>query len=101
MVGTLYLAPCPSSTYLAQYYTIVTGSFPIEDFDAGTDNPDFPSYWYNALAWGLADAMSWEAGLPLAERSMLEKKADKHKAMAMSLDQEEGSMRFGPNSQGY
>lgn len=27
---------------------------PIQDFNVGTDNPEFPQEWYNALCWGLS-----------------------------------------------
>ena len=66
------------------------------DFDASTDNPDIPSYMFNALTWALADQLSYEYGLGLGERSMISKKAQMHKAMALSFDQEEGSLYIRP-----
>jgi hypothetical protein len=94
--GVITLYPVPddhAQTYHTYYFT---GQKPFEDFDASTDVPDFPQYWYNAVKWGLADQLSYEYGVGLAERSMISKKAQYHKDMALSFGQEEGSLRIQP-----
>lgn len=97
MQGTIYLLPPPDQPFIDDQELWVTAEFPIEDFDLSTDTPDFPSYYFNALVWALSDQLAYESGLPLAERSMISKKAEMHKEKAFSLDQEEGSLMFGPN----
>jgi len=49
--GTLHLWPAPESANIR-----VKMSFQrtLEDFDSGSDNPDFPVEWSEALAYGLA-----------------------------------------------
>jgi hypothetical protein len=66
------------------------------DFDTSTDNPPVPNYLYNALTWALADQLAFEYGVPIADRSQISKKAQYHKAMALSYDQEDGSIFVQP-----
>lgn len=102
MQGTAYLYPTPDANAVSTGTFFFTGMYPLQDFDVSTDNPDFPSYYYNALCWLLADELSTEYGVPLAERGMISKKAQEHLAMALSFDQEEGSfyVQGDPFSQG-
>jgi hypothetical protein len=94
--GTLTLFPAPDATFAAAYTIRFVAIYPLDDFDASTDNPDCPSFYYNALTWALADSLSYESGLPLQERSMITSKAERAKEIALSLDQEEGSVFFQP-----
>jgi len=94
--GTVTLYPVPDATYVATGTIKFTGHKPFEDFDASTDVPDFPQYFYNALIWGLADQLSYEYGVSYAGRSMITKKADFHKQLALSFGTEEGSFRIQP-----
>lgn len=95
-VGSISFFNPPDATFVATKSVVVVGVYPAADFDASTDNPDCPSFYYNALAWALAEALSYESGLPLAERSMISKMAEQTKERALSLDQEEGSLYFSP-----
>jgi hypothetical protein len=95
-IGTLYFFPALSTTWIAAndlYASIVN---PLMDFDAAGDDPDIPDYLYNALAWALADQLAAEYGVGLAERGVIMKKAMTHKAIAMSFDQEQGSLWLRP-----
>lgn len=97
MVGTITLLPVPTATDVSNGLNIyITGVFPLQDFNASTDNPDLPSYYYNALVWGLADQLATEYGLPLAERGFIQNKADKHLEKAKDFDIEEGSLYLQP-----
>mgnify|MGYP001597580572 FL=1 len=49
---------------------------PIEDFDAATDNPDFPQEWYEPLVYGLALRRAPDYGLSVAERTALFREAE-------------------------
>jgi hypothetical protein len=74
-----------------------TGQRPFQDFDSSTDVPDFPQYFYNALAWGLADQLCYQYGVGLSERAMINKKMAYHLTQAMLANPEEGSFRIMPN----
>lgn len=101
MQGTLYVLDRPTTAFAAAYTIQLTGLLPLMDFDASADVPDVPSYLFNSLVWALAEQLCYEAGVPLAERSMISKMADKHLARAMSFDIEEGSIYFQPDPQLY
>jgi hypothetical protein len=94
--GTLNVYPVPDARTASDYTIRVFGQRPFQDFDASTDEPDFPQYWHNALVWGLADQLAYEYGLGLAERSMITKKANEHKEKASSFGTEEGSYSVQP-----
>lgn len=101
MKGVIYTYPTPDSTTASAGTLFLIGMYPIEDFDASTDNADFPSYYYNTLAWGLADQLAYEYGVPYTERSMITKKAEVHKSRAMGFDMEEGSVFLMPRWQSF
>ena len=94
--GVFYFYQALATAWIAANDIYVTGVFPLQDFDAASDNPDIPSYMFNALVWALADQLAYEYGLGLAERSMITKKAQTHKAVALAFDQEEGSLFIRP-----
>lgn len=97
MVGTITLLPVPTTNDVAGGLNIyVTGVSPLQDFSASTDNPDLPSYYYNALTWGLADQLATEYGLPLTERGFIQNKAEKHLEKAKGFDIEEGALYLQP-----
>jgi hypothetical protein len=99
-VGTIYLWPVPSAEFISSGG--VTGSIvisymePFDDFDGSTNNPDVPPQFYNALCWNLAEQLAFEYGVPIADRAQITKKAQTHKAIAYSFDQEEGSLFVQP-----
>jgi hypothetical protein len=70
-----------------------------DDLDAAGDHLDFPSYWYQAVVWALADEISAEQGVPLGERSMIHRRAQEERIIALGFNPEEGSIRFVPDSQ--
>lgn len=99
--GTIYFINRPDATEASTHTIYATGVLPFMDFDSSTDTPDIPSYLFNALVWALAEQLSYEAGVPLAERSMISKQADKHLGRAMSFDIEEGSLYIQPSWLSY
>ena len=94
--GTATIFTAPDSNAASNVTIYLAGQKPFEDFDAATDVPDCPSYWFNALKWGLADQLSYEYGIGLSERAMISKKADLHKYNALSFGTEEGSLLLQP-----
>jgi len=64
---------------------------PFEDFDASTDNPDFPQEWFEALKYGLATRLAGEYGVSMDDRKQLLYEAQSIKAEALGYGTEEGS----------
>jgi len=95
--GTITLYNTPNSTAATDLRLYIVGHYPFMDFDASTDVPDFPQYWYNALKWLLADQLAYQNSLGLAERAMISKKAEFHHQQALSFGTEEGSFFIQPN----
>ena len=98
-IGLLYLYPTPDTDTASNYRLYITAMYSLMDFDASTDTADFPSFYYNALAWGLADQLSYEYGVPFAQQAMITKKAETHKEKALGFDREEGSVYLQPEWQ--
>lgn len=96
MVGILTVYPVPDTATASSRTIRLLGQRSFEDFDAAGDVPDFPTYWNNAIIWGLADQLAYDYHVPLAERSMISKKAMYHKEVALSFGTEEGSIFLAP-----
>lgn len=71
----------------------------LEDFNSGADTPDFAIEWGEALILGLAHRMSSTAGLTLAERQDLERRAALALATAEGYDRENVGVFFQPDMQ--
>lgn len=69
----------------------------LEDFTSGADNPDFTIEWGEALILGLAHRMAATAGLSLAERQDLERRAQAALDKAEGYDRENVGMFFQPD----
>lgn len=94
--GTIVVYQTPSADVATNVTLNFTGQVSFEDFDAATDVPDFPSYWFNAISWLLAADLAYEDGIPFTERSMIAKRAQEKKDLALSFGTEEGSMFLQP-----
>ncbi len=99
MKGVITVFPKPDAYTIANVTCVIIGQTPYEDYAASTDVPDFPSYWYNAIKWGLAAELAYEYGVPYAERAMIRKEALFHKNEALSFGTEEGSLWIQPRAQ--
>lgn len=95
-IGTFTFYPYPNATSATSDTIYFVGQRGFSDFDASTDVPDFPQHWFNALKWGLADQLSYEYGIPMAQKAQLAKKAQMHKEAALSFSSEEGSLFITP-----
>ena len=71
----------------AQYYP--------DDFDAASDNPQFPIEWGNTLVWGLAAELGAEYGIPIKDIAYLERKAEFKLQELLAYDTENASVEFG------
>lgn len=73
----------------------------VDDFDAATDNPQFPIEWANALIWALAWELSFEYGCGLQTRQQLKLVSDEKKFVLMNTaDVENADVRFGMDFSG-
>jgi hypothetical protein len=96
MLGTVYVYPAPDSTTASTQTIRLVGVAALQDLDAGADDIDFPSYFTNALVWGLADQLAYEHGQSPVIMDRITKKAMYHKDIALSFGTEEGSLFFQP-----
>ena len=94
----LFIHPYPDSAtnYILEFQA---HRFP-EDFDAGSDNPDFPPQVHEALVWNLALRLASQKGVSGNEYNNIEKMAERTLDMAFSMDHETGSIFFGPQVYG-
>jgi hypothetical protein len=94
--GQLYVWPTPDSAgdVLRFWYERI-----LEDFDIGTNTPDFAIEWGEALILGLASRMAPSAGMPMNERQDLERRATVALLVADSYSKENVSTFFQPDFQ--
>jgi hypothetical protein len=98
--STLYLWNTPGTTEAAEYTIQIRYHKPFDDFDAATDDVEFPPYWYEALVYGLAMRLAPEYGLGLDERSRLYVESQAIIKMAEDFDVETGSVYLQPDLEG-
>ena len=90
--GVFHLFPVPSTVEQSANTIKYVCQIPFEDFDASTDNPDFPQEWYDALTYGLATRLAPEYGVPATDRKMLWQEMTIIKQDALNFGLEEGSL---------
>ena len=99
--GVLYVYPPANSSAVSYKQIKFTYQKPFEDFDASTDNPDFPQEWYEALKYGLASRLAGEYGISMDDRRQLMQEAILIKNEALSFGTEEGSFYFTADYRKY
>lgn len=92
--GVLHVFPVPSTVEQAANVITIHYQRPFEDFDAGTDTPDFPQEWYDAITYGLATRLAPEYGLDVSSRKTLWQEMSVIKQEALNFGLEEGSLYF-------
>jgi len=92
--GVFHLFPVPSTVEQSANTIKYVCQIPFEDFDASTDNPDFPQEWYDAITYGLATRLAPEYGIPTADRKTLWQEMSIIKQEALNFGLEEGSLYF-------
>lgn len=91
--GTLYVWPVDGGAnwdklvLSAQYYP--------DDFDAASNNPEFPIEWGNTLVWCLAAELASEYGLPDREQSRVWQIAEFKLDQMLDFDVENADVVFG------
>jgi len=68
----------------------------LEDFDSGSDNPDFPQEWYLPLVYELAVALAPTYNVGVEKFQILKSEARRWFDKVSENDYEEGSIKFYP-----
>lgn len=94
--GIITLWPRPDTTWQTNGQLYIRYHRPFQDFDAASDEPDFPVEWHEALIYQLAVRLASEYGLSLNDRLALKKEADDLLNDALGFGTEEGSLFIMP-----
>lgn len=94
--GVIYVYPRFTN---GKYVIEFTYQRPFQDFDASTDNIDFPQEFYLPLMLELAAILGPKAGVTREERSALFAEAKMYRDEALATVAPEGSMFIQPNTQ--
>lgn len=96
-LGVISVWPAPDATTASAKSLKLTYQRPFEGFTAGTETPDFPQEWQNALIYQLAVSLAPEYGVPLEDRKLLMTEAKMHIDSALSMGTENSSMYWQPD----
>ncbi len=97
--STLNVWPLPDANAIANMAMILWVHREYQDFDASTDEPDFPREWIEPFIYALAYHLAPNYGLPPADRGALRADRDALIASAEGWGTEEGSFRIYPRKQ--
>ena len=92
--GILSVFPVPTSTEATNNTIVIHYQRPFEDFNASTDELDFPQEWFDAVCYGLACRLAPEAGISSTDRKQLWQEMTIIKSEALGFGTEEGSIHF-------
>lgn len=93
--GTFYIYPrFTDGNYVIEF----TYHRPFMDFDASTDNPDFPQAFYLPLMLELTTFLGIKAGMTIEERREARKEAMYYLEQALATVQPEGSLFLQPDT---
>lgn len=94
LIPKIHLWPSPDDSSDVIHFSAVTR---LEDFDAGTDEPDFDVKWIEALTFGLAYKLSFEYGMASSERQFLLIESTSLKEMAKNDSNERVDLTIAPD----
>ncbi len=94
--GQISVWPLPDTSWRTNGQLYIRYQRPFQDFDASTDEPDFPVEWHEALIYNLAVRLAPEYGLALPDRQTLIAEAKARLDEALSFGTEEGSLYLQP-----
>lgn len=95
--GTITIWPAPDQYTATNRSIWFVYQRAFDEFDSGTDTPDFPQVWLEPLIYSLAHRMAPEFGLPLSEQDKLNEMAMALISNALSFGTEEGSFFIQPD----
>lgn len=90
-----YLTPEAFTATTYQMHLVVQRM--MSDALVGTDVPDFPTEWMQALVWGLADQLAIEYSVPMNHRQEIMTRALGYKEQMTAFDVESASTFFTPD----
>jgi len=99
--STVKLFPTPAAIDASASKIYLVYQKEYDDFDVGTNNPEFPHEYFDALKFGLANRLSFEYGVEPNDRKQLLEQAMLLRADALSFGTEEGSMFFQVDKRNY
>lgn len=91
--GTLYVWPVDGGANWDKL--VLSAQYLPDDFDAASDNPEFPIEWGNVLTWNLAAELASEHGVPEREQARLWRVAEFKLNELLAYDVENASVEFG------
>ena len=91
-VGNLYVWPVDGGANWDKL--VMSAQFYPDDFDAASNNPEFPIEWGEPLVYGLADRLAPEYGLSIKERVLLKNEAESKLDDALNYDVENANVIF-------
>lgn len=99
--GTLTIWPVPDAGSISTKSLVVIYQKEFDGFVSGTNTPDFPSYWTDALVSELSVAIAPEYGVPLNDRVALKQEAKLYLDQAQGYGDEDGSIYFQADLRGH
>jgi hypothetical protein len=97
--STLSVWPLPDTNAIDNMSMVLWVHREFQDFDASTDEPDFPKEWVEPFIYALAYHLAPNYGLPPNDRGQLRNDRDSLIAAAEGFGTEEGSFRIQPRKQ--
>lgn len=95
---TIRLYPTPDAYSQTSRIIQIRYQKQFDDFNAATDEPDFPQEWYLAVVYLLASILAPNSGLTVQERGQLVGEAKMWHEFALSAGTEEGSFTMEPDT---
>lgn len=95
--GTLHTFLNPDIATATNYQLCYVAQRPMIDIGTGSDIPDFPTEWTQALIWGLADELAIEYGCHVNQRQEISMKANKYRSELEDWDTEYSPTFFTPD----
>lgn len=91
--GVLYVWPTPNSTDQIKF----SAQQPMDDFDAASNNPYFPSEWLDAIVYNLALRLCPQYEVTGEDRNYIAMMAEKFLQEAEDGDMDDGSLYYYPS----
>src|SRR5574337_726057 len=95
--GTINIWPLPDAFSAADRQICFVYQRPFDQFNAGTDTPDFPQVWIEPLFYSLVHRLGPEYRIPLRELDKFEQTANTLITNALSFGTEEGAIFLQPD----
>lgn len=95
--GELLVWPTPDASLPSGSHVTITYQEPFDVFTSGTETPDFPQEWQQALIYQLALTLADEYGIPVQDKQWYEKQAEKHLAQVLGFGTEDSSIQIYPD----